>query len=102
MAKLGARRKPTRKKMAIENPVPQNRPDLYPFPHLNPDYPIHGRSAVNLPPFDFYATPSAAEIARQQGVRTVSAVGQIQPLTYPDAKEAERFAREVRRWRNRS
>jgi hypothetical protein len=49
--------------------------------------------------FDFYASPSAAELAIAQGVEPVRRAGDIRPFSDPDPKEAEWFVRQVRRWR---
>jgi hypothetical protein len=52
--------------------------------------------------FDFFASPSAAELARAQGVTRIRKVGQIRSFSDPDPKEAEWFARQVRIWRRKS
>jgi len=49
--------------------------------------------------FDFFASPSAAELANAQGVEPVRRAGDIHPFDHPDPKEAEWFVRQVRRWR---
>jgi hypothetical protein len=49
--------------------------------------------------FDFYASPSAAELASAQGVEPVRQAGDIRPFDDPDPKQAEWFVRQVRRWR---
>jgi hypothetical protein len=49
--------------------------------------------------FDFYASPSAAELASAQGVEPVRQAGDIRPFSDPDPNEAEWFVRQVRRWR---
>jgi len=49
--------------------------------------------------FDFYASPSAAELASAQGVEPVRHAGDIRPFSNANPKEAEWFVRQVRRWR---
>ena len=49
--------------------------------------------------FDFFASSSAAELVRRQGVACIHKIGQIRGFSDPDPKEAEWFARELRRWR---
>jgi hypothetical protein len=49
--------------------------------------------------FDFYASPTAAELVSAQGVEPVRQAGDIRPFDDPDPKEAEWFVRQVRRWR---
>ena len=49
--------------------------------------------------FDFFASPSAAELARAQGIARIRKPGQIRGFSDPDPKEAEWFARQVRIWR---
>ena len=48
--------------------------------------------------FDFFASPTAAQLASAQGVGPVLP-GDIRPFSDPDPKEAEWFVRHVRRWR---
>jgi len=55
-----------------------------------------GPSAVN---YDFFASVSATELARSQGVQPIRRLGQIRPLSDPDPEQAEWLARELRRWR---
>ena len=49
---------------------------------------------------DFFASPSAAELVRAQGVSRIVKPGQIRGFTDPDPKEADWLARELRRWRS--
>jgi hypothetical protein len=49
--------------------------------------------------FDFFASPTAAQLVSAQGVEPVRRAGDIRPFNDPDPKEAEWFARQVRRWR---
>ena len=61
----------------------------------------YGRNGKHPSPpvFEFYASPSAAELAIAQGVEPVRRAGDIRPFSDPDPKEAEWFVRQVRRWR---
>ena len=49
--------------------------------------------------FDFFASPSAAEQARAQGITRIRKIGQIRSFSDPDPKEAEWLVRQVRVWR---
>jgi len=49
--------------------------------------------------FDFFASPSAAELARAQGITRIRKIGQIRSFSDPDPKEAEWLVRQVRVWR---
>ena len=51
---------------------------------------------------DFFASPSAAELVRAQGVSPIVKLGQIRGFRDPDPKEADWLARELRRWRRNS
>jgi hypothetical protein len=59
----------------------------------------NGGKVAELPVFDFFASPSAAELARAQGITRIRKLGQIRSFSQPDPKEAEWFARQVRIWR---
>jgi hypothetical protein len=61
--------------------------------HLNGDL-VSKRSAA-----DFFASPSAADLVRAQGVHRIGKPGQVRGFSDPDPKEAEWLARELRRWR---
>jgi hypothetical protein len=51
---------------------------------------------------EFFASPSAADLVRAQGVRRIGKLEQIRGFSDPDPKEAEWLARELRRWRRDS
>jgi hypothetical protein len=55
--------------------------------------------AAAAPNCDFYASVSAEEVARSQGVQPIRRLGQIRTFSDPDPAQAEWLAREVRRWR---
>lgn len=59
----------------------------------------NGGHGSPLSAFDFYDSPSAAELASAQGVEPVRRAGDIRPFSDADPKEAEWFVRQVRRWR---
>lgn len=47
----------------------------------------------------FYDSSSAADLADRQGVRPIRRLGQLRSFADPDPKEAEWFARQIRKWR---
>jgi hypothetical protein len=63
--------------------------------------PAARNSGHRAPPdvFDFFVSPTAAQLVSAQGVEPVRRAGDIRPFSDPDPKEAEWFVREVRRWR---
>src|SRR3981081_4464446 len=62
----------------------------------------NGNNTAKGAAFDFFASPSAAELARAQGITRIRKVGQIRGFSDPDPKEAEWFVRQVRIWRGES
>jgi len=64
-----------------------------------PEYHRNGNNTAERAVFDFFASPSAAELARAQGITRIRKLGQIRGFSDPDPKEAEWFARQVRIWR---
>jgi hypothetical protein len=60
---------------------------------------VNGGNTPERSVFDFFALPSAAGLARAQGVGRIRKPGQIRGFSDPDPKEAEWFARQVRIWR---
>ena len=62
----------------------------------------NGSNTAGRAVFDFFASPSAAELARAQGITRIRKLGQIRGFSDPDPKEAEWFARQVRIWRRES
>jgi hypothetical protein len=59
-----------------------------------------GGHAGKSPLVDFFASPSAADLVRLQGVGPIGKGG-IRGFSDADPKEAEWFARELRRWRRK-
>jgi hypothetical protein len=57
-----------------------------------------GGRATKTPPIDFFASLSATELVRLQGVGPIGKGG-IRGFRDADPKEAEWLARELRRWR---
>src|SRR5256885_1044212 len=57
-----------------------------------------GSNTAERAVFDFFASPSATELARAQGITRIRKLGQIRSFSDPDPKEAEWFARQVRIW----
>jgi hypothetical protein len=67
--------------------------------HRNEAAADRGRAGKS-PLVDFFASLSAADLVRVQGVSAIGKGG-IRGFSDADPKEAEWFARELRRWRRR-